>query len=214
VLNKRIFLILIFCVLASFVGCDKLNSNINIYNTDTYGTYKTIRYLESAEKPIGIYSLTLHKNNTYEYYVSESYKEHEDPIEKTYKGDILSVEKINKDIVKIKLDSDKAFMGSLIYINNAELYKYKNLIGKFTNVDIQRNEDFFIPDNAQSISGSYFSTDGTMISKNEFGTSSDKFRYKIHSNIIWVEFDANHGYQPQYYIVDEGVFQSVLVKQE
>lgn len=197
--------IVIICVILT--GCFSQNS------VEIYGVYET-SITSKINNEIGKYTLTLYPNKTYKYSILENYKSSEDSITRTYEGNIISIEDINKDIMEITLDNEDAFVGSLIHVNNSVVYKYKNLIGEYIPADIHRGDDFFIQDGEQAGSGEYFSTDGTMVSKNGYGVSSDKFRYKIESDIIWVEFSADYGYSPQYYIVDGGVFQRIFTKQE
>lgn len=211
---KPFFLFLLcVCILIGATGCKS-----SLYNTDIYGTYGETLYSEDTDNPIGIYRLTLNSDNTYEWYLFENYKNDEEETEISYEGSIVSIEDINKDIVKITLDNDNPSMSSFFYtyfnISNKEFYKYKNLIGTYIPVDLRRNADFFIQNNNVPGDGRFFSTNGTTIYKYADGLTSDVLNYKIKSDIIWIDFDVGYGYQPYYYIVDGGVFEGAFSKQQ
>ena len=203
--NEKIF-ILVVCTLLAVTGCSEKIQN-NLYDTDTFGMYEAMFYTTDNADPIAHYQLTLYSDNTFTYSLNENYK---DSFSDEYKGDVLSIEDINKDITRIILDNENnKYMGQIIALDSQTIYKYKNLLGNYIPSVIEKKKTFFIPYNNQDSHGNTFYKDGTMWSD---GTSA-KYNYKIESNIIWVEFDADFGYQPYYYVVDGGVFSGILTKQ-
>lgn len=209
-IKKRASLIIIaICVSLVFFGCNAQMQRAKLYDTDVYGVYEC----EIHTDPTGIssatssvsddlfaeYKLTLNEDMTYTYSMRE--KDHHNGEKIQYEGNIVSIDEINRDITRIKLDNENEYMGSLASIDNDDLYKYKNLIGEYIPATIKKNSDFTIAD-------CHFSKDGIMTDI----VSNSSFKYKIKSNIIWVEFVSDYGYQPHYFIVDGGVFRDSLYK--
>ena len=210
--NKRSVILLLVCIFVLLTGCNPAH----LYDTEVQGTYQYEAYTAGNEgTPDILYKLSLKSDDTYEYYMLE-YATYDNPEENTYEGKVVSVEEINKDITKITLD-EEIYTGSLAFATTNAFYKYKNLIGEYYPADIKKHSDFFIQTGENENEGYFFNAKEKTAYKqfdvNGQLNKSDTYKYKFKQGAIWIEVDEINGYQPLYFIVKGGAFESKYSKQ-
>lgn len=195
----------------SITGCSKYEKDTS-YDTDLYGTYtdnieaSNISYTRNE-------SYTFNTDNSY----NHTYKEVMDgnvnsDIDEN--GKILSTEEISNDITQITLDQEIKEW-STGEISNENIYKYKNMIGDFREIEVPKGKTFKLQlsDYAwYDEEGQYHVCNGENCQCNE---SSPKYVRK--DNIIYFQsMDEDHKncYTIACYIVDGGLFFPELYKVE
>ena len=134
---------------------------------------------------------------------------------------LFTCEDVNSDIVKlifsISDESGSPICGysALNYINkwNTCLYKYKNMIGKYIEMDTAnvKNRSCFKIDSGD---GEYllFAEDGLCRPSSFLDDDDFAHKYKVKSGVIWIDYDVGFGFQPEYFIVEDGLFYYRLIK--
>lgn len=209
--NKfSVTIILLAIMTISLTGCSKYEKDES-YTTDLYGTYlggieaPSVSYSEST-------SYTFDANNTYNYtYKVVSNSNITNDVNTT--GDILSIEEINNDITQITLDREVTSWSSGETSNDI-VYKYKNMLGSFYEIEIPKGKTFELHLNEYvwfDEEGQYHLCNGDNC---ECDTSSPKYIRK--DNIIYfqsMDEEHNNSYTIGMYIVKDGIFIPELYKE-
>lgn len=211
-MKKKLSIIILLAIITiSLIGCSKYEEDKS-YDTELYGSYSdyweasNISYSQNE-------SYTFNVDNTY----NHIYKEIMDgninnDINKN--GKILSIEEINNDITQITLDQEIKEW-STGEISNENIYKYKNMIGDFREIEVPKGKSFKLQlsDYAwYDEEGQYHVCNGENCQCNE---SSPKYIRK--DNIIYFQ-SMDEEYKDCYtiacYIVEDGLFAPELYKVE
>lgn len=209
--NKfSVTIILLTIMITSLTGCSKYEKDES-YTTDLYGTYSenvvasNISYSRNE-------NYTFNTDNTY----NNIYKEISDEIiinDFNIKGKILSIEEINNDITQITLDREITDW-STNETSNDIIYKYKNMLGSFYEIEIPKGKTFELHLNEYvwfDEEGQYHLCNGDNC---ECDTSSPKYIRK--DNIIYfqsMDEEHNNSYTIGMYIVKDGIFIPELYKE-
>lgn len=197
-------------MIISLTGCSKYEKDES-YSTDLYGSYS--EYIETSNV---FYSqnesYTFNIDNTY----NHTYKEIIDGTTNTdyeVDGRILSIEEISSDITQITLDQ-KITEWSTGETSNQTIYKYKNMLGVFCEIEVPKGKNFELHLNDYTWldeEGQYHICNGDNC---ECDTSSPKYIRK--DNVIYFQsMDEEHKncYTIGMYIVENGIFIPELYKE-
>ena len=206
--RKLIMVVMVCTILVALCGCDK-HIKDKIYDTDVYGTYEKSGASDDNDTKY-YFSLSINDDSTYSYRMFEHFSSREN--DNTVSGNISSTIELNNDITKIVFDDidyssfdDFVFCGWGMHGNT--LYKYKNLLGDYFQIEtsqIKNRSSFSIP---MDSSGEYylrFTEDGMCKSDNTPDEEQYYYKYKVKSDVIFIDY--GYGYGAAYYIVDGGVF--------
>ena len=210
--NKlSVTIILLTIMIMSLTGCSRYEED-NSYTTDLYGSYS--EYVEASNVSYSrSESYTFNTDDTYNY----TYKEIVDGTinsEYNINGKILSVEDISNDITQITLDKEVTNW-STDETSNQIIYKYRNILGSFYEVEVPKGETFKLHLNDYAWldeEGQYHLCNGDNC---ECDTSIPKYVRK--DNIIYFQsMDENHkdSYTIGMYIVEDGIFTPQLYKED
>ena len=217
--NKTSTIVFLTILAISLTGCSKYEKDES-YSTDLYGTYsQNVETLISDDvNDETKYSYYLYEkyefndNNTYQYTVKEIIY---DDITKDNSdiGKILSTEEISDDITKITLGQEITGW-STNETSNKTIYKYKNMLGSFYEIEVPKGKTFELRLNDYA----WFDEEGQYHLCNndncECDTSSPKYVRK--DNIIYFQsMDEEHKdcYTIGMYIVENGIFIPKLNKE-
>lgn len=209
--NKfSVTIILLSIMIISLTGCSKYETDES-YASDLYGSYsKSIEAINASYLLDTNY--TFNTNNTYNYTCKEVINGTTNN-DSNISGKILSVEEVSNDITQIELDREITDW-STNEISNDIIYKYKNMLGSFYEIEIPKGKTFELHLNEYvwfDEEGQYHLCNGDNC---ECDTSSPKYIRK--DNIIYfqsMDEEHNNSYTIGMYIVKDGIFIPELYKE-
>lgn len=221
--NKfSVTIILLAIMIISLTGCTKYEKDES-YSVDLYGTYS-----KNIEAFISNNVNDIDETARYSYYLCEKYEFNNDSTyqynvkeviydnttkDNSDNGKILSIEEINSDITQITLDREVTSW-STNETSNDIIYKYKNMLGSFYEIEIPKGKTFELHLNEYvwfDEEGQYHLCNGDNC---ECDTSSPKYIRK--DNIIYfqsMDEEHNNSYTIGMYIVKDGIFIPELYKE-
>ncbi|MEY8424666.1 hypothetical protein AALB52_18375 [Lachnospiraceae bacterium 38-14] len=211
-MKKKFSIITLLAIITiSLTGCSKYEKDKS-YDTDLYGTYSdyweasNISYSQNE-------SYTFNADNTY----NHIYKEIMDGninnnIDKN--GKILSTEEISNDITQITLDQEIVDWSTGEKSNDI-IYKYKNMIGNFLEIEVPKGKTFKL----QLSDYVWYDEEGQyhVCNGDDCQCEGSSPKYVRKNNIIYFQsMDEEHKdcYTIGCYIVDDGLFTPELYKAE
>jgi len=215
-MKNKFKVVVILLLITTLTGCNKYEKDTS-YNTDIYGTYsENIEgYYGDSESNTWIHNkkYIFNKDNTFEYSFYEALDgEATNDINKS--GKILSVEEISEDITKITLDLEITEWSTGETFNQT-IYKYKNMLGNFTEIEVPSGKTFEL----QLNDSVWYDKDGQYHLCANTGSCdcSDNWpQYIRKKNIIYFQsMDKEHKncYTIQVYITDAGLFAPEMYKE-
>ena len=206
--KQKLFILFSFAVLC-LSGCSKTEKD-NSFDTDLYGTYSD--ELDSSNVDyVKKESYTFNNENLYEHI---EYEKNGDNILRDSKinDNISNIDEINNDITKIELNNDDSF--------EITLYKYKNMLGKFYETDVQNTKtfDLFLKNEDSSVNeGLVFNKDGKYHYCTNYDNCTDDSstftEYKHKGNYIY-QADSDGNWTILLYVVDDGLFAKEYTKSQ
>lgn len=200
----RKLLILSTIGIMCLTGCSKTEKDTS-YDTNLYGTYVNELQGENYEQKT---QYTFNSNDTYKYTYSETINGKTKDTSRNHL--INNIKKINNDITKIELNTDDS---------ERSIYKYKNMLGQFYEVEVPDSENF----NLKIKNPGYSSNAGYVYNKNGLWhpcanlddcNCKDFFiTYKRKGNYIYGK-NSEGDYYILHYIVDGGLFYPEYYKEE
>ena len=221
--GKNLFtLILLISIIFTFTGCSKYEKDTS-YDTDlygsylhTFGSYNDDNTNQTEESSIQYYLNEMYQfnsDNTYQLTGEQIINETTQDINED--GKILSVEEISDDISKITLDKE-IISWSTNEVSNQIIYKYKNMLGDFSEIEVPNGKTFElqINDARYDKEGQYhLLCDGS----DNCDCSNSYPKYIRKDNIIYFQsMDEEHKdcYTINLYIVEDGLFSPMYYKTE
>lgn len=223
--GRKIFsFIILISITFTFTGCAKYEKDES-YDTDLYGSYshEMNAYIgddvnQATEDPDNqYYSYEMYQfnsDNTYHHEVKEIIS-NETTKDSNKDGKILSVEEISDDITKITSDQ-KIVDWSTQESSDEILYKYKNMLGDFTEIEVPQGKTFEL-----QINDARYDKEGQyhLLCEGSDNCDCSNFypKYIRKDNIIYFQsMDEEHKnyYTINLYIVDNGLFCPTFYKTE
>lgn len=206
--KQKLFILFSFAVLC-LSGCSKTEKD-NSFDTDLYGTYSDNINTSNMDY-VKEESYILNKDNLYEHIVYEKYN---DNILRDSKIDdkIGNIYETNSDITEIELNNGSSF--------EITLYKYKNMLGRFYETDVQNTKtfDLFLKNEDSSVNeGLAFNKDGKYHYCTNYDNCTDDSstftEYKHKGDYIY-QADSDGNWTILLYVVDDGLFAKEYTKTE
>lgn len=221
--KKILSLIILTSTIFTFAGCAKYEKDES-YDTDLYGSYLHTfgSYNDDNTNQTEESSIQYYLNEMYQFNSDNTYQlTGEQIIDETTQdinedGKILSVEEISDDIFKIILDKE-IVNWSTNEVSNQIIYKYKNMIGDFSEIEVPNGKTFEL----HLSDYVWYDKDGQYhapCNGNDNCNCSDSCpKYIRKDNVIYFQsMDELHKdcYTIGAYIVDDGVFFPTFYKTE
>lgn len=213
-MNKKFLIFLFISIFTTFIltGCSKYEVDSS-YTTDLYGSYSNNIKASNMSYTLDE-SYTINSDNTY----NHIYKEIINDIvtnDIDENGKILSVEEISDNFYEITLNQ-KISEWSLQRNPCKVIYKYKNMIGDFDEIEVPDGKTFEL----HFDTGVWFDKDGqyhNCSNDNECNCKEELPKYIKKNDIIYFQsMDEEHKnyYTIGMYIIDNGIFIPKLCKVE